>query len=43
MKVDFNQDEFGEIFLMNVNDLYVRRNRVVPVNKDTQLADYVLN
>ena len=42
MKVDFNQDEFGEIWLMNVKDLCVRKSRYVPSDNGTQLADYVL-
>ena len=42
MKVDFNQDEFGEIWLMNVQDLCVRKSRYVPSDNGTQLADYVL-
>ena len=42
MKVDFNQDEFGEIWLMNAWDLCVRKSRYVPSDKGTQLADYVL-
>ena len=42
MKVDFNQDEFGEFWLMNVDNLFVRKSRNVPSNNGTQLADYVL-
>ena len=42
MKVDFNQDDFGEIWLMNIDDLEVRKSRVVPADNWTQLADYVL-
>ena len=42
MKVDFNQDEFGEIWLMNVDHLFVRKSRHVPSDNGTQLADYVL-
>lgn len=42
MKVDFNQDEFGEIWLMNAYELCVRKSRYVPSDKGTQLADYVL-
>ena len=33
MKVDFNQDEFGEIWLMQVNNLFVRKARHVPTDK----------
>ena len=42
MKVDFNQDEFGEIWLMSVDDLFVRKTREVPSDNGTQLADFVL-
>ena len=42
MKVDFNRDEFGEIWLMNVDNLFVRKSRHVPSDNGTQLADYVL-
>lgn len=42
MKVDFNQDEFGEIWLMNVDNLFVRKSRNVPQDNGTLLADYVL-
>ena len=42
MKVDFNQDEFGEFWLMNVDNLFVRKLRNVPSDNGTQLADYVL-
>ena len=43
MKVDFNQDEFGEIWLMQVDNLFVRTAREVPIDKKNQVADYVLN
>ena len=43
MKVDFNQDEFGEIWLMQVDKLIVRKARAVPSDNGTQLADFVLN
>ena len=43
MKVDFNQDEFGEIWLMHARELYVRKRRHVPDNHGTQLADYIFN
>jgi len=42
MKVDFNQDEFGEIWLMQVDNLFVRKSRFVPADKGTKVADYVL-
>ena len=42
MKVEFNQDEFDEIWLMNVRDLCVRKTRYVPSDSGSQLADYVL-
>ena len=42
MKVEFHQDEFGEIWLLNVKDLFVRKARYVPSDNGTQLADYVL-
>ena len=42
MKVDFNQDDFGEIWLMQVDQLLVRKARSIPSDKRTQLADYVL-
>ena len=35
MKVDFNQDEFGEIWLMNVQDMCVRKSRYVPSDNGT--------
>ena len=43
MKIDFNKDEFGEIWLMNVDKLIVRQSRRVPNDNGTQLADYILN
>ena len=43
MKVDFNQDEFGEIWLMHVEKLYVRKERKVPTDDGNKLADFVLS
>ena len=42
MKVDFNQDEFGEIWLMQAQDIVVRKSRSVPTDKGAKVADYVL-
>ena len=42
MQVDFNQDEFGEIWLMNVDKLFVRKGRNVPTDDGNKLADFVL-
>ena len=42
MHVDFNQDEFGEIWLMNVDKILIRQTRSVPTDNGTQLADYVI-
>jgi len=42
MKVDFNQDEFGEIWLTHVENLQVRKSRPVPTEQKTQIADFVL-
>ena len=35
MKVDFNRDEFGEIWLMAVDKLFVRKSRKVPNDNGT--------
>ena len=35
MKVDFNQDEFGEIWLMNVDKILIRQTRSVPTDNGT--------
>lgn len=43
MQVDFNQDEFGEIWLMNVDKLFVRKGRKVPTDDGNKLADFVLS
>ena len=42
MKVDFNQDEFGEIWLMHVEKLFVRKPRKVPTDDGNKIADFVL-
>ena len=42
MKIDFNQDEFGEIWLTQVEKIIVRKRRDVPKVKGTGIADYVL-
>ena len=42
MQVDFHQDEFGEIWLMQVDKLVVRKTRFVPTENKAQIADFVL-
>ena len=42
MKVDFYQDEFGGICLMQAADIFVRSQRHVPAGKGTKVADFVL-
>lgn len=42
MKVDFNIDEWGKVFLFGVTDLLVRKGRKVPTENDAMLADYII-
>ena len=42
MKVNFNQDEFGEIWLTQVDELLVRKSRRVPNDQGTKVADYII-
>ena len=42
MKVDFYQDDFNDIWLMQCDKVMLRKGRAVPTDKGTQIADYVL-
>ena len=42
MKVDFYRDEFGEIWLMQADNIFVRKHRPVFAGKGTKVADFVL-
>ena len=42
VRVDFYMDEFGKLWLMQTDKLFIRQRRKVPTEGNTLLADYIL-